>query len=371
VYEARGEQAKALEHHKAYHDVNNEVARVTSGMRLKTLRTVFEAEKREREAEIARLKESIEEGTSLGSYRLIEQLGAGGMGEVWRGEHRLLARPAAIKLIRARADAPGYDQLVQRFRREAEVTSSLRSPHTVELYDFGISEGGTFYYVMELLDGLDVRQMVERFGPMPPERLVFLLRQACRSLAEAHAKGLVHRDIKPANLFVAALGGEYDFVKVLDFGVVKTAPETDDVHLTAADNIVGTPAFVAPEWVTGEGPRDGRADIYSLGCTAFWMLSGVPVFQAKTPAGLLIEHVRSEPPSLSRLSEQRIPEGLEAVIRQCLAKHPDARPSSAMELSERLGEIDCDEVWDEARTRDWWKLHSPETISGGRDATPL
>ena len=149
--------------------------------------------------------------------------------------------------------------------------------------------------------------MVERFGPLPPERLVFLLRQACRSLAEAHENGLVHRDIKPANLFVAVLGGEYDFLKVLDFGMVKTGPEDQDVQLTAGGSLVGTPAFVAPEWVTGEGPTDGRADLYSLGCTAFWILTGMPVFQAKTPAAMLLAHVNSEPPPVSRFSEQRIP----------------------------------------------------------------
>jgi serine/threonine protein kinase/Tfp pilus assembly protein PilF len=361
AYEARGEPAKALEHHKAYHDVQSEVARSASAMRVKNLRTVFEAEKKAREAEIARLKESLEEGTSLGSYRLIEKLGAGGMGEVWRGEHRLLARPAAIKVIRAQAaGGPDYEQLVQRFRREAEVTASLRSPHTVELYDFGTSEGGTFHYVMELLDGMDTRQIVERFGPLPPERVVFLLRQACRSLAEAHEHNLVHRDIKPANLFVAVLGGEFDFLKVLDFGMVKTGPEGHDLQLTAAGSLVGTPAFVAPEWVTGEGPTDGRSDLYSLGCTAFWMLTGMPVFQAKTPAAMLLAHVNTAPPTISRLSEQTIPDDLEAIIRQCLEKQPEKRPVSAGELRERLGEIDCSAEWDGERARAWWLRYAPE-----------
>ena len=360
VHEIRGELAEALLHYKAYHDAHNEMAKFTSGIRVKNLQTIFEAERKKREAEIARLKESLEEGTSFGSYRLIERLGAGGMGEVWRGEHRLLARPAAIKVIGGRGEGIEQEQLVQRFRREAEVTSSLRSPHTVQLFDFGVSDGGQFHYVMELLDGMDTRQMVERFGPLCPERLVFLLRQACRSLAEAHEHGLIHRDIKPANLFVAHLGGEYDFLKVLDFGMVKTGPEQEDVQLTAAGSMVGTPAFVAPELVTGEGPTDGRADLYSLGCTAFWMLTGMTVFQAKTPTAMLLAHAHSEPPLVSQVAEHPVPEGLEKLLRQCLEKHPEARPKSAMEVWGRLGELDCGSVWDGERARQWWSAHVPE-----------
>ena len=360
AYERRGESAKALEHYKAYHDIHAEVVKATSGMRVKNLRTIFDAEKKEREAEVARLKASLEDGAVLGSYRLVERLGAGGMGEVWRGEHRLLARPAAIKVIRAQTSGgPDHEELVQRLRLEAEVTSSLRSPHTVQLFDYGVSDGGTFHYVMELLDGMDARQMVERFGPLPAERLVFLLRQVCRSLAEAHESGLVHRDIKPANLFIATLGGEYDYLKVLDFGIVKAGSEDTDVQLTAAGGLVGTPAFVAPEWVTGEGPTDGRADLYSLGCTAFWLLTGMPVFQAKTPAAMLMAHANSEPPAVSQCTELPVPRALEEIIRQCLEKRPEARQASAMELWERLAEVDCDAVWDGDRAREWWLAHAP------------
>ena len=367
AYEVRGEVTTALEHYKTFHRVRAEVAAFTSKMRTKNLKTLFEVEKKEREAEIARLKESLEEGVSLGSYRLIEKLGSGGMGEVWLGQHRLLARPAAVKVIRRRdGDAPANEELVERFRREAEVTSSLRSPHTVQLFDFGISDSGSFHYVMELLDGMDVRQMVERLGPLEPERLIWLLRQACRSLAEAHENGLVHRDIKPANLFVAHLGGEFDFLKVLDFGTVKTAPGEDDAQLTIQGNLVGTPAFTAPEWVTGEGPMDGRADLYSLGCTAFWALTGMPVFAAKTPTATLMEHVRSSPPRVSQRSEYRIPEALENTIMQCLEKHPESRPASAMELWKQLGEIECGSTWDQDRARKWWLKHVPEMVSRRR-----
>jgi tetratricopeptide (TPR) repeat protein len=355
VHESRGDHEAALEHHQAYHRVHCEVEERAAKQRVKNLRTVFDAEKREREAEIARLKESLEEGGSLGRYRLTRKLGSGAMGDVWEGQHRLLARPAAIKVIRTKTrEGPAYQRLLQRFHREAEATARLRSPHTVQLYDFGESDGGTFHYVMELLEGMDVRQMVERFGPLPPGRVVYLLRQACRSLAEAHDAGLVHRDIKPANLFVCRLGGQHDFLKVVDFGIVKTEAGEDDVNLTEAGTLPGTPAFVAPEMVLGE-TADGRADLYSLGCTAFWMLAGMPVFSAKTPTAMLMEHVRTEPPPVSQLAEQRVPKELEALVAGCLAKDPARRPESAAVLGERLRGLECAKEWDEVRAREWWE----------------
>ena len=185
-------------------------------------------------------EELLDEGLAVGSYRLVTPLGSGGMGEVWLGRHRLLARPAAVKLIRHDA-RPGLaeEQLVRRFQREAQVTAGLRSPHTVQLYDFGVNDSGSFYYVMELLEGLDLHQIVTRFGPQPAERVTMLLRQACRSLAEAHEHGLVHRDIKPANLFVTRLGSEYDYLKVLDFGIVKDQPGQDATILTSAGDSAG------------------------------------------------------------------------------------------------------------------------------------
>ena len=194
-------------------------------------------------------EELLDERLSVGSYRLIEPLGSGGMGEVWRARHRLLARPAAIKLIRHDSQTGvAREELVRRFQREAQVTSALRSPHTVQLYDFGVDDSGGFYYVMELLEGMDMQTMVKRFGPQPAERVVMLLRQACRSLAEAHEHGLVHRDIKPANLFVTRLGYEYDYLKVLDFGIVKDQLSGYEVTMLSTQGLLpGTPAFMAPE----------------------------------------------------------------------------------------------------------------------------
>ena len=188
---------------------------------------------------------------------------------------------------------PTDEQLVRRFQREAQVTAGLRSPHTVQLYDFGVNDSGSFYYVMELLEGLDLHQIVTRFGPQPAERVIMLLRQACRSLAEAHEHGLVHRDIKPANLFVTRLGAEYDYLKVLDFGIVKDQPGQEATMLSTQGLLQGTPAFMAPELISGEQPLDGRSDLYSLACTAYCALTGQLLFQANTPAQMLLHHVQT------------------------------------------------------------------------------
>ena len=210
-------------------------------------------------------EEQLNEALAVGSYRLVSPLGSGGMGEVWLAKHRFLVRPAAVKLIRH--DVPpgaAREQLVRRFEREAQVTAGLRSPHTVQLYDFGVNDSGSFYYVMEFLNGLDLHQIGTRFGPQPAERVIMLLRQACRSLAEAHERGLVHRDIKPANLFVTRLGTEYDYVKILDFGVVKEQSGRDATMLSNQGIVQGTPAFMPPEIVLGESASTaGRISTHS------------------------------------------------------------------------------------------------------------
>lgn len=315
-------------------------------------------------------EELLDDTPAIGSYRLISQLGSGGMGEVWLARHRLLARPAAVKLIRQEGTAGTVrEQIVGRFQREAQVTARLRSPHTVQLYDFGVNDSGCFYYVMELLHGLDLQNMVNRFGPQPPERVIMLMRQACRSLAEAHAHGLVHRDIKPANLFVARLGGEYDFLKVLDFGIVKEQPVAGDAESTAANwlsspsLLQGTPAFMAPEMVSGERPVDAQSDLYSLACSAFLALTGQLVFDASTPAQMLLHHARTPPPRASDVSELPIPRELDKVLMRCLDKDPAKRPSSAVELEAQLAAVRCAEPWTEGRARAWWMLHAPDIVA--------
>ena len=291
----------------------------------------------------------------LGSYRLVEPLGSGGMGEVWRAEHVMLARPAAIKLIRTSGSAAPSREVQKRFEREARATARLSSPHTVQIYDYGTTDDGTFYYVMELLDGFDLDTLVKTFGPVPPERAIHLLRQACDSLAEAHARGLIHRDIKPANIYVCRYGIEVDFVKLLDFGLVKSAGAMDagDGTLTAVGTIAGTPGYMSPEMALGKnvGPE---ADIYSLGCVGYWLLTGRPVFERDTPVELLIDHARTSPPSLSERSATPLPAGLEEILLACLEKEPSRRPESAAELAKRLEAISTAEAWTAERARRFW-----------------
>lgn len=304
----------------------------------------------------------IKRARELGSYNLVELLGEGGMGQVWRARHRMLARPAAIKLMRGHSRQG--DKLsvsaVQRFEREAQAIASLRSPHTVNLFDFGVDDRGVFYYVMELLEGLDADKLVRRYGPLPAPRVIHLLRQVCHSLSEAESRGLVHRDIKPANIFLCRYGEDYDFVKVLDFGIVKAV---DDVStpagLQTAENVVpGTPAFMAPEQILG-GVVDHRTDIYATGCVAYWLLTGQHVFDAPTSIAFFTHHAQSIPKPPSSRSELAIPPALDALVLACLEKSPAARPQSARELSRRLEEIAGSEAWSEQQAREWWERVHP------------
>lgn len=305
----------------------------------------------------------------MGMYKLKEKIGSGGMGEVWKAEHRLLARPAAIKMIRSdvlAADGNGHvDFLIQRFQREAQITASLRSPHTVELYDFGNTLAGTFYYVMEYLQGFDLDTLVEKFGPLPPERATFLLKQATDSLHEAHSKGLIHRDIKPSNIHVGQMGTYDDFVKVLDFGLVKAIPQlgTDEMKLTAEGTTTGTPAFMAPEVALGKTEIDARSDIYALGCVGYWLLTGMLVFEGETPMEIVVNHVKSPPVRPSGRSEFDIPVCLDETIMACLAKDPAERPQSMSQLAEMLTACHLAEGWTPKNAEAWWSSHAPDSLN--------
>jgi serine/threonine-protein kinase len=280
----------------------------------------------------------------------------------------MLARPAAIKLIKQDVTG-GTDQRIEtdaeeRFEREAQAIASLRSPHTVELFDFGTADNGAFYFAMELLDGLDADTLVRRFGPVPAERAIHLLSQVCHSLSEAHSRGLVHRDVKPANVFVCRYGEELDFVKVLDFGIVKESErEAGDPGLTQADAIQGTPAFVAPEQALGTMDLDGRCDIYATGCLAYWLLTAQHVFTADTPVALLVHHVQTAPAPPSTRTELTIPAALDEIILACLAKDPAERPQTARELAHRLSTVELKAEWTEERARGWWALHQASEVS--------
>jgi serine/threonine-protein kinase len=302
---------------------------------------------------------------NMGFYQLKERIGAGGMGEVWLAEHRLLTRPAAMKLIRPDRLGNGGDErahhLVRRFEREAQATASLRSPHTVELYDFGVTADGAFYYVMEYLDGLDLDTLVKTHGPISPDRTSYLLRQACLSLGDAHSQGLIHRDIKPGNIYVCRMGLNYDFIKVLDFGLVKSENSGDELtkDLTMEGVTTGTPAYMAPEMVLGKEQVDARTDLYALGAVAYWLVTGQLVFEQDTPMAMVVDHVKTEPIPPSQRTELEIPESLDRIILKCLAKDPAQRFQSAMELEAELAASSGPNGWDAKNAEKWWQLHRP------------
>lgn len=298
-------------------------------------------------------------------YRLQERIGIGGMGEVWLAEHKTLARPAAIKLIRREMVADGNrdqaERMLRRFEREARATAGLRSPHTVEIYDFGVTNDGTFYYAMEFLEGVDLESLVKKHGPVPVARTVHILRQACDSLGDAHDRGFTHRDIKPANIFLCRMGVSYDWVKVLDFGLVKRDPqegEVDEASLTVEGTTSGTPAYMAPEMALNKPGVDGRADIYALGCVGYWLVTGKHVFDGDNNLGVIVEHVKTEPMPPSRRTEMTIPEELDRILLKCLAKEPADRFQSTEELATALDEVPGD-PWSQRQAEEWWKLHRP------------
>jgi eukaryotic-like serine/threonine-protein kinase len=298
---------------------------------------------------------------------------------VWRAEHRLLARSAAIKLIRPEVmQEEAQAEVRERFRREAQVLASMKSRHTIEIFDYGVTNDGTFYYVMELLDGLDLEQIVARYGAQPSSRVISMLAQACQSLAEAHDAGLYHRDIKPPNLYMCRAADEVDIIKLLDFGIVQTvnempamvtklpegrssAPNLDTPKLTQIGAMLGTPGFMAPEQILGM-QLDGRADLYSLGCVAWWLLAGGEVFpRAGGEQKVLHRHIYDEVPSIRALVRGWIPEELEQILYMMLAKDADARPRDARELARALRAIRIPEeyAWTESRAQAWWRAYSP------------
>jgi serine/threonine-protein kinase len=300
----------------------------------------------------------------LGSYELDYMIGQGGMGEVWRAKHKMLARDAAVKLIRPEVlqSSSGRQEsmLQKRFEREAQATARLRSPNTVALYDFGQTRDGTIYYVMELLDGIDLQTMVDRFGPLHPGRVVNILIQVCESLEEAHRANLVHRDIKPRNILLCRLGLQYDFVKVLDFGLVKVQNQKDQTTITMDGITTGTPAFLPPEVALGKHEITGAADLYSLGCVAYFLLTGHLVFEESSGVAQAIAHVQKTPVPPSQRTELPIPAGLEAIILRLLEKDPVNRFNSAWELARTLRALKDIPQYCPYAAEEWWNTNLPE-----------
>jgi serine/threonine protein kinase len=295
-------------------------------------------------------------GQKVGAYTLIELIGGGGMGEVWLARHELLGRLAAVKLIRPEGSlaVSGAEEARRRFEREARATSALRSPHTIAVYDFGFTDRRTFYYAMELLEGFPLDVLVEKFGEIPPARVIHLLRGACESLTEAHERGMIHRDIKPANIFTCSMGMARDFVKVLDFGLVKQVVKDGTTSLTAEGAIPGSPAFLPPE--AAKGDMTAKADVYALACVAYWLLTGNYVFNGVTALEMMVGHVHMQPQPPSERTHQKIPTSLEQLVLDCLKKNPEERPTMKS-VGERLAACAAEHPWSAAEAEAWWTAH--------------
>ena len=304
---------------------------------------------------VRRLQRQVEKAERLGQYDLGKKIGEGGMGAVYMAEHALLKRPTALKLLNGEEATP---ERIIRFEREVVNTAKLTHPNTIAVYDFGHTADGTFYYAMELLDGLSLEELVEREGPIPAARVAHILRQAAGSLAEAHAAGMVHRDIKPANIMLTKRGGIADFVKVLDFGLVQAAQNADETKLTQANAVTGTPMYMSPEQIADPDKVDGRSDLYQLGAVAYFLLTGVEPFSGKSVVEILHHHLSSTPEAPSRRVEGGVPEALEALVLRLMEKEIEARPASAEVLVDLLDAAGLP-PWTRAEaTRSWHKSAS-------------
>jgi eukaryotic-like serine/threonine-protein kinase len=306
------------------------------------------------------LRHDVFEATQLGQYRLIKSLGAGGMGHVFLAEHRMLKRPCAIKLIHPNEAID--PRVLARFEREVRMTARLSHWNTVEIYDYGRTDDGTFFYVMEYLPGLSLEDLLERHGPLPAERVVHFLRQICQGLREAHAIGLIHRDIKPGNVSAAQRGGLYDVVKLLDFGLVKPVTEAPSARMTQDGGISGTPLFMSPEQARGLANLDARSDIYSVGALAYTLLTGRPPFDGTNSMEVMIAHVRDEvvPPSKHHWD---VPADLERVILRCLAKRPEDRFQDIDSLEQALAQCTAANRWTQAHAARWWRENERPAVT--------
>lgn len=293
----------------------------------------------------------------FGQYRLTRKLGGGGMGEVYLAEHLLLRRPSVVKIIRP--DRASDRSLLKRFEREVQILATLTHWNTVEVFDYGHTADGTFYYVMEYLPGLNLDELVQRYGPLPPGRVVHLLRQLCAALHEAHTSGLIHRDIKPGNVMVCRRGCVPDVVKLLDFGLVHSAPLNNDsgdaAKLTREGVVLGTPAYMSPEQAAGK-PLDSRSDIYAFGATAFFLLTSKPVFQGGAME-VIAAHLMTPAPCPTEINAA-VPPDVAGIVRRCLAKKPEERFSTIAELDAALAGCPCAADWDDRRAAEWWEAHT-------------
>jgi len=307
---------------------------------------------------VVRLRRQIGETRKAGHYRLRRQIGAGGMANIYLAQHDLLKRPTAIKLLKPTVAS---DEMIARFEREVQLASSLSHPNTVEIFDFGRTRDGLFYYAMEYLDGLTVTQALEKSGPFPVARTVHVLRQVCAALAEAHGKGLVHRDVKPENIMVCRHGGAFDFVKILDFGLVKHLSGRQSRDLTRNLRILGTPVYMAPERLRNPADVDARADIYAVGAVGFYMLTGQRLFEGSDDLEITTRVLNEAPPSLAAASPQPLPVELDLIIAACVEKKREDRPQRVTDLMEAFDALAAEHRWNQAEAEAWWRTYAPQS----------
>ncbi len=311
------------------------------------------------------LQRQVRQAMKVGQYTLVESIGAGGMGVVYRADHALLRRPTAIKLLAP--ERAGVTD-VARFEREVQVTSRLTHPNTVAIYDFGRTPDGVFYYAMEYLEGLSLEHLVKAGGPLPPARAIHLVTQICGALHEAHESGVVHRDVKPANVIVTTRGCVHDVAKVLDFGLVKLAGQ-GAADLSGANVITGTPLYMAPEAIVDPNSIDARADIYAVGATLFYLLTGSTVFTGRTLIEICSKHLHETPVAPSERVGRALPDALDALVLRCLAKSPEDRPQTVADLADALAAIEI-EPWTPSMAKAWWDEHGDELQKRVRTERP-
>jgi serine/threonine-protein kinase len=310
------------------------------------------------------LQREVQRAERLGQYTLEEKIGEGGMGAVYRARHAFLRRPTAIKLIRSGLATP---EMLARFEREVQLTSQLTHPNTIAIFDYGRTPEGIFYYAMEYLPGLPLDQVIRDDGPQPEARVVYLLKQICASLAEAHRISLVHRDIKPANIIICERGGTCDVVKVLDFGLVKEL-DSDDSGVTKAEHVVGTPLYMSPEGVLSATNVSPRSDVYAVGAVAYALVTGQQVFSGNSGVEIIGHHLHTAPVPPSERLGRPIEPFLERLILQCLSKSPDDRPADAGAMLTLLEDGWTGAAWTQREARAWWETRAPALLATRREA---
>ncbi len=308
-------------------------------------------------ASLVQMRRTIGHHKVVGSYELLQKIGEGGMGQVYLARHQMLKRPTAVKLMRPEQTDP---MLLKRFEREVQLSSRLKHPNTVEIYDYGKTPDDIFYYAMEYLDGITVEVLVRQYGWQPISRTLWVMRQVAASLREAHESGLIHRDIKPLNIMLCRVGGEYDVAKVLDFGLVKNlSADPGTTVVTNTTEISGTPMYIPPERVKNPTQADPRVDIYALGATAYFMLTGQTIYSAASAVDVLVQIVTQTIPSVKDASDRVIPDALQDLISRCLAKDPKDRPQTAEEVLKEVEKLMDDFPWTQQDAEDWWENNIP------------